>query len=962
MAVKHQAEAPAAKHCVMLKRLRSMTAPGFQWYAARIVAFIAASLVSTATACHSAAPSTLEKMDNDQPRTSTAAFTASRHPDTTDTQNPYRVEVHELVGPEVNTGQVVYSALNERGEKVTESQVKLRRAGSEHTWTAEIPAQPAGSTIQYYFLFSSSSGQVLRHPAREQASYRFRVVALQVSLVTFPKGNIGPAKAQPITLHVQAGSRPSGEMVLRLLPSSSDGAGERRIALSTVEEQNGAGKPAAYLMESNPPDLQPGQIANFYFQLRTSDGADLRVPADAPERVYSIKRPARLLKPLLGDDAFVLDVGFLREGRCIGLKGGGVWIGGPNNQADHWGLENGLLSGIARFVLPDKVSGRVYVGTDHGVIAIESGGASSVGVATPFASAWGAESPALKRLGTERRAGPAALSTLDGTLIFQLQREQVLETTFPTASFLQLRDDKLGELQLPALNLPVVGMSSATFDSVDGCWLIGAFKLDADQRLRPVIIRRCGEQVEQITPQDFSMGDLRVAPARIVALTRDPSTGGLAAGLELAVTDPQGRRRTDYGVYRVEDMSGKLAPVAAELATMGTEVTSLAADWRHNQMLVGTFGKGLWQVQSGVVQPRKQTSGLPGEITVIKADPDRGDVLVGTSHGAYEFSDGAFGKLPFGPRGEDPLITDALPVDQNLATGRVLLSSYSSGLFQLEREKSGDWRVIESLKAGAELPAGLFGDAQYTSSRSMVVIQYSHGLLRVENKQAKLLPTFEGLQDGNNLLRLLVRRSGDIWLAHTPSPFGQTGDSTLQIIRDDHLVRTIRIASRELATIGRWVEVPERNSVFAATRAGVVEINNSGAMTLLSTDSVSSITRDPLTGLIGVAGTAVQRWNGKRFVPILFRVDHPRLPKGQFPPGTPIDIAVDKNGLWYLLYNGGVLALLDSEGRFVKLLDPEDGIPPTARRLLTHLETGDVFVGSGNEGLVVVLSPVLVRE
>ncbi|MDQ6653869.1 MAG: hypothetical protein M3Y84_14145, partial [Acidobacteriota bacterium] len=292
----------------------------------------------------------------------------------------------------------------------------------------------------------------------------------------------------------------------------------------------------------------------------------------------------------------------------------------------------------------------------------------------------------------------------------------------------------------------------------------------------------------------------------------------------------------------------------------------------------------------------------------------------------------------------------------------VLLSSYSSGLFQLGREKQGDWRVVESWKAGSELPAGLFGDAQYTSSRSMVVVQYSRGILRVEDKQAKLLPIFEGSQDGSNLLRLLVRRSGDIWIAHTPSPFGQTVDTTLTIIRNDRLARTIKIASRELATIGRWVEVPERNSVFAATRAGVVEVNNSGAMTLLSTDSVSSITRDPQTGLIGVAGTAVQRWDGKRFVPILYRVDHPRLPKGQFQPGTPIDIAVDKNGHWYLLYNSGVLALLDAAGNFVKLLDPEDGIPPTARRLLVHLETGDLVVGSDNEGLAVILSPALARQ
>ena len=137
-----------------------------------------------------------------------------------------------------------------------------------------------------------------------------------------------------------------------------------------------------------------------------------------------------------------------------------------------------------------------------------------------------------------------------------------------------------------------------------------------------------------------------------------------------------------------------------------------------------------------------------------------------------------------------------------------------------------------------------------------------------------------------------------------------------------------------------------------------MEFDNKGEMTLLSTDSVSSITREPQTGFIGVAGTTVQRWDGKRFVPFLFRVDHPRARQGQFQAGVPIDIGIDRNGLWYLLYNGGILALINSEGQSIKVFDPEDGIPPTARRLLVHARSGDVIIGSGKEGLAIVLSQV----
>jgi hypothetical protein len=889
-----------------------------------------------------------------QSQTPITLFHAPRLPDVADTQNPYPVEIRCLLGPAPRSGQLVYSVANEKGETTTEHRIDLRPLDSGLAWTAEVPPQRAGSIVNYYFAFTNSNGQAVRHPNREPASYRFRVRALRVVGVSVPRGSAYSDKPLRVSLQVQSESRPSAEMVFRLIPATAEAAGERRIPLSIVEEQTAA-KPTTYRLEAPAPDLQPGQIAELFFQLRTSEGAGERVPSDAPARVYSIKRSASSLKTIAGDGAFVMDTGSLRGRRFIALKGGGVWIEKPDNQSEHWGLENGLLSGLARFAVPDDINNRLYIGTERGVMSLEFGGTSLIGVATPNASSWGEELPGLKRLGNERRAGPATLSTLDGSLIFQLQREQVMETTFPVASFFEFRDDKLEELVFPSLNQPLVGMSSATFDPVDGCSLIGAFVNDGKQ-LRPMILRRCGPDVEQIPLQDFKLKDISVRPARITALTRDPVSGGLAAGLEFTLTDPQGKRRKDFGVYSVDESSGRLTPVIADLATTGAEVTSLATDWANKRILVGTFGKGLLYVQGGKVEPQTDAGGLLREITVVKIDAGSGAVMVGTSRGAHDFTNGAVRTFTFGPRGDGPLLTDALPMDQDLSTGRVLLSSYSSGLFQLERDRSDGWRVAESMKEGAELPAGIFGDSQYGPSNSIVAIMHSKGLLRIQNKQVTLLSTDAGIQDVNTLLRLLVRRSGEIWLASTPLPFGQSAGSNLQIIRDGRVLRTNKIPSREPATIARWVEVPERNSVFAATRAGVVEFNNTGAMTLLSTDSVSSITREPQTGLIGVAGTTVQRWDGKRFVPFLFRVDHPRARQGQLQAGVPIDIGIDRNGLWYLLYNGGILAVINSEGQSIKVLDPEDGIPSTARRLLVHSRSGDVIVGSANEGLAIVLS------
>jgi hypothetical protein len=900
------------------------------------------------TSCNKAAPADTAKM-NERPGTAMAAFTALRHPDTTETQNPYSVQVRQLAGSKANGGQLVYTVTNEKGAKLVAGQVKLQHQNNDDAWSASIPAQPAGSIINYFYQLSTSDGQSVRHPAREPASYRFRVVSLQILSIEMPRDNAGGE--QVVKLHLRAASKPAGEMILRLLPSSPSGSDERRISLSSPESQGA--KAGEYLMEGKVPDLQPGQIADFYFQLRINEGAEMKVPADAPARIYSIKRAVKDVQSLPGDGAFVLDVGALERQRCIGLKGGGVWIGGTDEQPKHWGVGDGLLSGVARFVAPDSVTGHVYVGTDQGVSSIESDGNSWASVTAPLASAWAAELPSLKKLGAERRAGPGALSTLDGTLLFQVQREMVLESAYPAAAFLQLQDDSLSAWELPSNN-PLVGMSAMTFDSVEGCWLIGGFVPETVEQLRPVVLRRTVDKIEQITLQDFSVRDLKATPTRVIALTSDPSTGELLVALEFAVTNKSGRQ-TDYGVYRVENTSGKLLPLADELAMFGTEITSLITDWRHSQILVGTFGKGIWQAQSGSSPHQQYAGSLPAQITALKLDVESGAILIGTSRGAFELSADGPTSLQFGPRGEGPLLTDALPMDQNQATGKVLLASYSSGLFQLEREKAGRWKVAESYRPGAELPAGLFGDAQYAPSGAIIAILYAQGLLRLENNRTTVLGTSDGLR-GNNLLRILVRRSGDIWVAHPPMPFGVTSTSAVQVIQSNRVAHTFDVANRDLATIGRWIEMPERNSIFAATRAGVAEINKEGKVTLLSTDSASSISRDPRTGSIGVVGAAIQRWDGKRFAPVLFRVNHPRLPGEQFQHGSPIDIAIDKNGAWYLLYNGGIVVMLDAKGGFLNLLDAEDGIPPTAQKLLAAPETGDVFVGSSTEGLAVILS------
>jgi hypothetical protein len=104
--------------------------------------------------------------------------------------------------------------------------------------------------------------------------------------------------------------------------------------------------------------------------------------------------------------------------------------------------------------------------------------------------------------------------------------------------------------------------------------------------------------------------------------------------------------------------------------------------------------------------------------------------------------------------------------------------------------------------------------------------------------------------------------------------------------------------------------------------------------------------------MIGAVGSTIERLDSKRFVPVIFQIDHPRH-FGAYQTGTPIDVAI-ADGVWYILYKQGILVTLNRQGQLIGILDPEDGIPPSAQRLIVSPDARDIFVGSTEEGVVVV--------
>ncbi len=865
------------------------------------------------------------------------ACASVRHADTADSKGPYLVSLRELRPTGALGGAVHFVAERGRAGGRRAGTAPLRRSDGG-VWTAEIPGQPAGALLRYRFLLTMPDGTTCRHPGRARAGYRFRVLPVQVVSVRIP-AVAPPGSASPaVKIRVRSPEQVSGEVRVRLQPLPADGASDLVIPLVTAAVRDGRDG-SLQTLEGRLPAFRAGSLADVYFRLRTASGRSVAEPADAPARVYTIRAPLASVQFLPAEPGLVLDL--FADGSFEGAatRGAGALWRHEGSGGVRWGLKEGLGSNIARFVRHDPVAGIVYVGTDRGVVAVEREGGAWLDIVAPQPPQISREIEALSHVGSPRRAGPASLSSLDGTLLFQVQGPQ--ET-----AFLTLRDGALGTWGAGVSGAALAGMSALAFDRVDGCWLAGGWLKEAGA-LAPVLLRDCDGEIDSFRLRQVSLGDARAIPERIVAIARDPASSDAVVGVEISV-QRGARRGRDFGVYRAVWSSATLVPLAGELGAIGSEVTSLATDWRAGRLLVGTMDHGVLVVQDRSAHALEPRDSLPQQITALSADTDDGSLLIGTPRGAFRLSPD--GKLKGWSENLGPSLPhDALPNDVDLQTGRVLLASYAGGLFEIERRENEEWWVVGSLVPGNWLPAGPLGEARYGPGGQIWAIRYGRGLLRVTGAHAEMIGQEHGLR-GLDLLRVLPRSRGEVWVAHTPIPFGPKAGGAVQVIEGARVSRTYEIPDRDLATMGRWIEVPSRDAIWAATQAGVVELRPDGSMSLLSRHAASSIAMGA-DGSLGAVGDAIERWDGKRFVPVLFRVEHPRGSSAAAPPGPPIDLAIDPWGDWFVLFRGGVIAWLDPHGRLRGVLDPRDGIAPSAQRLVIHSPSGDLLVGSAAEGV-----------
>jgi hypothetical protein len=316
-------------------------------------------------------------------------------------------------------------------------------------------------------------------------------------------------------------------------------------------------------------------------------------------------------------------------------------------------------------------------------------------------------------------------------------------------------------------------------------------------------------------------------------------------------------------------------------------------------------------------------------VTVVVAT-DAARVVRGTPGGAGPLRHGGFVRPV---RAAEPLPADAIPVDADGSRGAILFASAQHGLVELLSDGA-----IRRHRAAPPAPGDAYLDGVYAEGSIFAAVQ-GRGVVRFGGARMEIVDPAQGVAAA----RLLPLGASGL-LAWTPAT--PVSPARLRRMSADRTFESID--GVELGTVGDWIEMPERNSVWAATRSGVVEIARDGTRTTLYAESVTAIARNRQH--LGVVGTGLARWNGASFEPVLFAIRDPRRPGQQHMPGAPVDLAIDNEGRWFILARGGAIAVLDPDGAFLALLDARDGIPASAARLLVEPATGDIIVGSRREG------------
>jgi len=907
-----------------------------------------------------------------------ARFRAVRHPDSVDAAGPYFVEVEQITGKPAVTGELRYE-VRTQGTQARKGTASLRRL-SPNRWQGQIPGQPPDSEICYHFAFTWGGEVRALHPRRAPLTqYRFRVVFVRARRLQTPP-RLEPSETDhAIRMIISSGSEPRGTIRFRVAPGS-DFDRETALTIQRLHEKH------SYSVAASLPTTERGAIVDYYFEFRSPSGTLTHFPADAPARFLSCKVPLLRLHGLVTGGSQVTSLA-VHDGRLlVGLAGGGLLDGCPDDDPLRWTSADGLASGWVTRLATDQAEGIIYAGTRLGGLqALLPGGGFPVPVTSRLLSA--ARSPQFDDLHRLSTVDLLLVSPLDGSVLFQHARTTTRDVTQPSeqARTFILQDGKVLPFSLTDSNAQAhasqfMGITAAAFDVDEGCLLVAAQFQSQPSGMpsvseTPVLQRVCGNEVvaRQWVHEVPVAGGL-AGTYGIEALAFEPSTGlPLVAARHAA---PPGSAPVETTVYRWQPPG--LTPVDPQLSRLTSPVRGMESDPRTEEVWLAT-DDGLIVFQRDTVRRIGASNGLPGnEVTALVHETD-GRWLVGTNKGVARVHDQSVEPVwsaAFDTGAHQP---DMRLVDWEESTGQWLVRFGGSGVAVMQIDGSGKTQILRSFEAGCGLPDGPFGRAIFGEDPGVLYLvrigsaRVKPGIIRIAPDGTWTLLTEDDGLRGNPIQLMEPDPAGrGLWLGIASTPF--TKDAGLQLYdpvlrREVHYTR-LRTSFAEFPAV-----VPTPGEVFFSTGFGVFRAHNDEEVTRVSDQSITwplALGDDGTLLATGAVSHMLARWNWetRRFQLIRYALSpNRRVAQGISPPdgiGGAGLVFDTRRRVWHRLDGG--LYTIDSTGgapcsdalpditclpKRVLVRDSEDGLPLTSSRLFFDPDTDRLLVAS-EEGLAIL--------
>jgi ligand-binding sensor domain-containing protein len=206
---------------------------------------------------------------------------------------------------------------------------------------------------------------------------------------------------------------------------------------------------------------------------------------------------------------------------------------------------------------------------------------------------------------------------------------------------------------------------------------------------------------------------------------------------------------TSAGLFRFDGVSFTEVSISPETTKTHESISSLCESG-DGSLWIGTGYKGLRHIKNGKLSVYGLKEGFYDTQVMKLFETRNGDLLIGTSFGAYNFNEGKFGTIVRKPNYITAIAEDS--------SGRIWFGTHT-GVRILEDPRRAEGK---SLTTADGLPNDVT-TVIYIDRRSNVWIGTVDGLVRWKNGVVKLYRTTDGLSD-NHITSIYEDRDANLWV------------------------------------------------------------------------------------------------------------------------------------------------------------------------------------------------------